>query len=124
MASLAANNVTIAPDYFATKTRCSIDEYLDFFNCLTEEEISDILKKIVERYPCGEGLEESVSLLNALLRFRHFSEKFLMEQLGNVSKTESAVNILIQNILILHKADIATKAYPELALYLEMRRNG
>ena len=124
MASLTASNLTIAPDYFATRTKCSIDEYLDFFNCLTEEEISDILKKVRDRYPGGEGLEESISLLNAILRFRHFSEKFLMEQLGNVSKIDNAVNILIQNILILHKSDIATKAYPELALYLEMRRNG
>lgn len=113
-----AGNITITPSYTnwgQTNTDLNIigySSYTDsvlesFFSYLREEEISDLLDKIIERDTDGENTKTVVS---RCIKSRHFSEEFLMKYAHLVS---------INDILVFHKADICSQNYPQVALLIE-----
>ena len=79
----------------------------NLFLYLKEEEILDIFSKIVER---ESDSAEIKNIISRVIRSRHFTEDFLLEYISYME---------INDILVMHKADIKSGAYPNIALMIE-----
>lgn len=79
----------------------------NLFLYLKEEEISEIFNKIVERESDSEKIK---SIVSRVVRVRHFSEEFLLEYIQYMD---------MNDITVMHNADIKSGEYPNIALIIE-----
>jgi len=84
----------------------------------TEDEVRTIMDKIRPAIISYEGgSSEWESLLAEIIRERHFSEEFLLDCAAYFSNKK----LFRDSIMDKHMADIHSKAYPSLALMLEVK---
>ena len=86
---------------------------------LTEDELDTIISNICDR----DGENQAANMFLVLLEHRHFSEKFIMKW-GVGRFTSRVERYVFKNYLMkMHKSDVKTGVYSELALWLAMDEN-
>lgn len=106
---LASNYSYITTDDLVYRSR--IEDYLlTVIKFLGEKEVDSLLEVLLIR-----GVNEMSDIkgvITYIIRHRHFSEDFLLKYFEHVT---------IEDIRVLHSADIASHDYPALALMIESK---
>lgn len=81
--------------------------FTKFFSYLKEDELASLLRDIQERNPDENDMKE---MLKEIVTKRHLSEEFIMEFIGYID---------LQDTLVMHRSEIKSQEYSQLALLIE-----